>query len=148
MSLSQEQTAAIYDFCDLIQIAKMFAVPDSEASNWAMSHMETVINTVFKAKKTRPYNPNDPRSGPRLDWSKATPRLPEKEWLVLRGRIFRRDGYICSYCGDVEATMRVDHVTLLSRGGTNEADNLVVACMPCNSSKGFKLLTEWRGRYQ
>ncbi len=35
-----------------------------------------------------------------------------------------------------------DHVVPLSLSGTNEPDNLVLACYPCNSSKGKKL--DWQ----
>lgn len=48
----------------------------------------------------------------------------------------------CVYCGDQAA--HVDHVRPLARGGWEHESNLVPACRPCNSSKGDKLLTEWR----
>lgn len=48
----------------------------------------------------------------------------------------------CVYCG-ADATT-VDHVRPLSRGGAEAECNLVPACGSCNSSKGYRLLTEWR----
>ena len=76
-----------------------------------------------------------------------TPRLPEKEWLPLTGRVYRRDGYVCSYCGDTDGPFAIDHIHPLSRGGSNDISNLCVACRACNSSKGDKLLvSEWNGR--
>lgn len=48
----------------------------------------------------------------------------------------------CTYCGGPGGT--VDHVIPLSRGGAHAEGNLVPACKPCNSSKGDKLLIEWR----
>lgn len=48
----------------------------------------------------------------------------------------------CVYCkGDAKC---LDHVIPLSRGGHDTIDNLVAACKSCNTSKGRKLLTEWR----
>lgn len=48
----------------------------------------------------------------------------------------------CVYCGaDAE---HVDHVRPLSRGGWEHPANLVPACAWCNTSKGDRLLTEWR----
>lgn len=78
----------------------------------------------------------------------VVPRLSDKEWWPLRAEILERDGHTCVYCGDDESTvlMCVDHVTPLSRGGSNHPDNLVACCMPCNSSKNDKLLSEWEGR--
>lgn len=50
----------------------------------------------------------------------------------------------CVYCGRVADTM--DHVVPVSKGGTNDAENLVPACSSCNSSKGVKAVDEWRSR--
>jgi 5-methylcytosine-specific restriction endonuclease McrA len=53
----------------------------------------------------------------------------------------------CYYC-DVKFSKgkrayHVDHVVPLSRGGTNDPSNLVLACNSCNSSKKDKFLHEW-----
>lgn len=56
------------------------------------------------------------------------------DWPAIRLQILERDDWKCQYCGD-EATA-VDHVIARSRGGTNEWENLVAACKPCNSKKG------------
>jgi hypothetical protein len=47
----------------------------------------------------------------------------------------------CVYCGAPATT--ADHVRPLARGGYEAADNLVPACLPCNSSKSDRLLIEW-----
>ena len=49
---------------------------------------------------------------------------------------------LCVYCAAPAAT--VDHVRPLARGGWEHESNLVPACRWCNSSKGTRLLTEWR----
>lgn len=60
-----------------------------------------------------------------------------------RFRILRRDGFRCRYCGVVSAValLAVDHVIPVSRGGTDDDDNLVAACIPCNAGKSDKPLT-------
>jgi len=73
-------------------------------------------------------------------------RLPESEWATVRTRILGRDDFVCTYCGDINGPWCVDHVVPLSRGGTNTDYNLVACCIPCNSSKGNLLLSEWKGR--
>lgn len=50
---------------------------------------------------------------------------------------------LCSYCGLNKATS-IDHVIPISRGGNNNIENLTPACGSCNSSKGAKLLKEWK----
>ena len=64
-----------------------------------------------------------------------------KEWQALR-REFLADA-VCHWCRRAKAT-ELDHIIELDRGGTNDPDNLVPACKPCNFSKGPRLLTEWR----
>lgn len=55
----------------------------------------------------------------------------------LRFEILRRDQYTCRYCGAKapDVPLRVDHVIPESLGGTDESDNLVTACEPCNTGK-------------
>lgn len=55
----------------------------------------------------------------------------------LRRSLYVRDGWQCAYCGD-EVTAEnatLDHVVPRSKGGSNAADNLVTACLTCNSIK-------------
>lgn len=56
----------------------------------------------------------------------------------LRFDVFKRDGFACQYCGahPPNAVLEVDHVKAVSNGGTNDIDNLVTACFPCNRGKG------------
>lgn len=47
----------------------------------------------------------------------------------------------CVYCGG--PFEHVDHVLPVSRGGTDDVENLVPSCTSCNTSKGDRLLDEW-----
>lgn len=49
----------------------------------------------------------------------------------------------CYYCGCKLDKYHVDHVIPLSRGGSDGAENKVLACPDCNLSKGSKLPSEW-----
>lgn len=61
----------------------------------------------------------------------------------LRFEIFKRDGFTCRYCGRNPPTvvLNVDHIMPVSKGGTNDLDNLITACFDCNSGKSDKELT-------
>jgi len=50
----------------------------------------------------------------------------------------------CVYCNcELQwESSTVDHVVPLSKGGTHDLENLVLACELCNSRKGSKLLVE------
>lgn len=58
----------------------------------------------------------------------------------------RQHGY-CYYCqcklGSNRRAFHVDHVVPLSRGGSNDPENLVIACPSCNISKHNKMPHEW-----
>jgi len=72
-------------------------------------------------------------------------RLPANEWKELRNQIFERDDYTCQYCGIRGAELQCDHVTPISRGGSNHPENLKTACRHCNQSKHSKTVEEWLG---
>lgn len=69
--------------------------------------------------------------------------ISASEWKVLRAEIFERDGYTCTYCGQVGGLLECDHITPRSRGGTNDPSNLTTACRDCNWKKRDRLLSEW-----
>jgi 5-methylcytosine-specific restriction endonuclease McrA len=61
----------------------------------------------------------------------------------LRFEVFKRDGFKCQYCGNHPpiVVLEVDHINPVSKGGTNEIDNLVTSCFDCNRGKGNRELT-------
>jgi len=70
-------------------------------------------------------------------------RLSGRRWLPLTEQVFERDGYFCSYCLDASGPFAIDHIIPISRGGSNEMNNLTVACRSCNSSKRDRTPHEW-----
>lgn len=80
------------------------------------------------------------------------------KWITLekRAAIYIRDEWRCVYC-DREAHgaafrshktaiypgLNLDHVIPRSRGGTNDAGNVVTACEDCNRRKSDRTLDEW-----
>jgi len=51
--------------------------------------------------------------------------------------LFQRDGHMCMYCGGHfgRAQLSRDHVRPLSRGGRDDWNNVVAACIRCNNFK-------------
>jgi 5-methylcytosine-specific restriction endonuclease McrA len=70
----------------------------------------------------------------------APGRCSPRDWQRL---VNRYDG-CCAYCGDRPPVLTCDHVIPLSRGGSDFIGNMLPACMPCNLSKGSRLIVEWR----
>lgn len=50
--------------------------------------------------------------------------------------------FTCVYCGELK-TLGPDHVLPISRGGSNNIENILPACKSCNCSKGTKTLDEY-----
>jgi len=65
-------------------------------------------------------------------------KVPRNGVRFTRTNVYRRDGFICQYCGieyDVE-DLTFDHVVPQSRGGSTNWTNIVTCCSPCNRRKG------------
>ncbi|MCK5149073.1 HNH endonuclease, partial [bacterium] len=61
---------------------------------------------------------------------------PNRKVLLSRKNVIRRDKQQCQYCGTHVGAMTVDHIIPRVRGGGDSWENLVCACMPCNTRKG------------
>ena len=67
-----------------------------------------------------------------------------------RNAIARSQGRKCIYCG-VRLTVKnlqIDHMDPVSRGGSNDYDNLQALCRRCNARKGKHTDREFRERYR
>lgn len=62
----------------------------------------------------------------------------------LRFEVFKRDGFVCQYCGATPPSviLHVDHIHPVAGGGKNHIDNLITACEPCNLGKGARVLSD------
>lgn len=63
-------------------------------------------------------------------------RRPLGRLSLNRHNILRRDKYTCQYCGAKGKLLTIDHVLPKSRGGRDTWENLVTACLRCNTRKG------------
>lgn len=63
----------------------------------------------------------------------------------IRLKVFQRDDFTCKYCGTrgTAETLAIDHMMPVVLGGTSELENLVTACLYCNSMKGAKELSAY-----
>ena len=82
----------------------------------------------------------------------STRVLSHKARKRLRAKCMEEQGYRCYYCqlpmgeGMVEDLRpTVEHLVPTSKGGTDEASNMVVACMSCNHTRGNQIPVDaWR----
>lgn len=62
--------------------------------------------------------------------------VPKKKVELTRRNIIKRDNYRCQYCASTRGPLTVDHVVPKTRGGVDNWENLVCACVTCNNKKG------------
>lgn len=61
--------------------------------------------------------------------------VPYKEIPLTRRNVLHRDSHTCQYCG-YKDDLTIDHVIPRSRGGADEWENVITACVRCNIRKG------------
>jgi len=57
---------------------------------------------------------------------------------TVRNVVMERDQYRCVSCGSWEG-LSLDHIHPLSKGGSDDPDNLQTMCRSCNSAKGARV---------
>lgn len=73
-------------------------------------------------------------------------RVPRQSLRFNRRNLFARDEHRCQYCGHAKPTSQLsfDHVMPRSRGGPTSWENVVAACVDCNTKKGGRTPREAR----
>ncbi|HEX9489269.1 MAG TPA: HNH endonuclease signature motif containing protein [Stellaceae bacterium] len=80
--------------------------------------------------------------------STAPATVDEADFYNIREnrlKIYERDNYHCTYCNKqlTRFTATLDHITPVSAGGDNSAENLKTACLQCNSRKTARPLGDF-----
>lgn len=124
-NLSIEETSAIID--------------EMVADGWFVEIDGALVQRQLWAAVQDDQSPRR-RAGAEVRRSKF--KLPVEK----RNAIFAQSGFRCHYCG-ADGDLTIDHKVPMSRGGSDDGDNLVACCRSCNSSKGTKAYDEfiaWR----
>ena len=110
------------------------------SARWKREHPERVREnhrTWYKRNKFKTILSNHRRRAQQAG-STVTPSDIHKLFVRQQGK--------CAYCRKriSHSLFHLDHVVPLARGGTNDLNNLFVACAPCNLSKVDRLAQEWQ----
>ena len=133
--------------------------------NWQAVNVATVARALVLLwnESARVVDPADYQTFDWNDWSKLRPedgdafvrairfrirvpevitlsdydRLPTAAVTFSRRNIFKRDKFVCQYCGEQPGTdaLTIDHVVPRAQGGESRWDNCVLACIDCNHHK-------------
>jgi hypothetical protein len=95
------------------------------------------IETCCKSRAER--QPTEPASGVRpsdIDYYNVREN---------RIKVYERDEYKCRYCGKqlTRFTCTLDHVKPVAEGGDNSFENIVTACLDCNSRKNGRAVGDF-----
>lgn len=107
-----------YNFEEWVEVSK--TIKDNPKGYVCTSTMRIAVPEVIRLTK---YN-----------------KLPDNDVKFTRHNIYEHYQYTCCYCSK-ECTTRelnLDHVLAKSKGGRTDWDNIVLACIPCNTKKGDK----------
>lgn len=80
------------------------------------------------------------------DGKNWTPPNRKRQRLTSRKlKLAKRDGLMCFFCGEVfkdTQFLTIEHLLSFRHGGTDNINNLALACEPCNTKLGSKSITE------
>lgn len=124
---------------NLIAAMRKVGLPDEKAVELLIAFVELDEQEDALAKRDRSAKARQARYRERRG-------LTESQWSVLRAQIIERDGEVCGYCAKPATPPFVDHMVPLAKGGSNDPENLIVACGPCNGGKAGKTYSEWRAQ--
>ena len=80
-----------------------------------------MIHLIFKSLLSSPHN------------RKIRQQIPHYKKILKK--LLAKYLFKCVYCSGTE-NLTVDHIKPVSRGGSDEINNLQILCKSCNSSKG------------
>lgn len=64
-------------------------------------------------------------------------RVRMSQYRSTLKKLLHKYKFSCVHCGSRdEATLTIDHIKPVSKGGTDDFDNLQILCKSCNSRKG------------
>ena len=61
----------------------------------------------------------------------------------VREYLLEKFNRTCAYCGAKDVPLEVEHIVPWSKGGSNRASNLTLACVPCNQAKSNRDLQDF-----
>lgn len=66
----------------------------------------------------------------------------DRKFMVLASKQRIRDKIACAVCGNVlnARYFEVDHIVPKAKGGSDDVDNSILLCSPCNKAKNDRLI--------
>lgn len=112
---------------------------------YCQENPEKITEAKRKWKREHPESDREHSKHRRARKMNAEGKHTTQEILNL----FREQGGYCFHCGTdlIPIGYHEDHWIPLSRGGSDQIENIRLLCQPCNQRKHNKLPCEWDKRY-
>jgi len=91
---------------------------------------------ILETYKQQVHSPSISLSLPSIVKLKDFVHYNSMNVVMSRKNIMIRDKHTCQYCSSKSSSMTIDHIIPKERDGSDNWDNLVTACQPCNKKKG------------
>lgn len=89
-------------------------------------------------------NPDKYKEQVRRENHKRRVRMKQAESFAINDSFLKKlYSSSCAICGS-DDRIQADHIIPITKGGTHSEGNLQPLCISCNSSKGNKLMIEWK----
>jgi len=118
---------------------KDIVITSFAAGTWNMVH----VCSAMDATPTNIYyweTPEKDETEPQRTKNETAPKSKAEREPIgdsLRFKVFEKSKFRCSYCGKKadQTSLEIDHIVPVSKGGTNDINNLQAACRRCNQGK-------------
>lgn len=128
----------------------------SSRKNWQETHPEAnkahIVKGIARLRELDSLNPVSKKMRRKKGKAKYRARIANASGSHTTAdilQLFEDQNQLCAYCGirlfwNIKGDIHLDHIEPISRGGSNNPDNLCLACADCNHSKSNKTLAEWQ----
>lgn len=125
------------DDIDIAVAHKHLRTIGADLSDWRWSYSHVNHTHYTECKEFSAYLGSDLISGIKKSRKQSRSQISPK----VRWGVFSRDKFTCQYCGakPPSVPLELDHKIPKSKGGTDDAPNLITACLNCNRGKSNQM---------
>lgn len=121
-----------FDLDDYVDALRHILTDNKYISEDGKNIAQYHLREALQAKKVQATK----KAKKRISKRRRTQFNAKRDQLLLV--LIDRDSYVCQECGKIEG-LEIDHIVPLSRGGSDELDNLQLLCHACNMAKKDKM---------
>lgn len=107
------------------------------------SPWQKLVRGAIKDILKKVNNSQPDKKKPKKNQIKVNPKKVRNRYIStsIRVDVFKRDNFRCVFCGATskQTQLQVDHIIPVSKGGSNDLNNLQTLCWECNRGKSDRI---------